>query len=147
MSVPLASVPVPCRTLALTTASAEPFVSKYTQWHPQAGGPAAGDFWRGKIVLDATNDLQTYPPLQSGGEKLQSALPTSFVVKCFNSTGVENMRDPGRFHARALNVIAGDDLNSKRTAMQLSEDVGFDTVDLGGTGMQEIECNCISHKA
>lgn len=54
----------------------------------------------GKVVIDTTNPLSTWPKLEvlwngaSAGELLQSALPSSHVFKAFNTIGSEHMATP-----------------------------------------------------
>jgi predicted dinucleotide-binding enzyme len=66
----------------------------------------------------------------------------AFVIKSFNSTGFENMAQPilrdEHGSARCTNFVAGSDRNAKRTVMGLSDELGFDTVDLGGISVQAI---------
>jgi predicted dinucleotide-binding enzyme len=96
----------------------------------------------GKIVIDAGN---YYPPrdghvaeLDDGtttsSEMLAAHLPTSKVVKAFNSIIasqiVEDATPPSAPHRRAL-PIAGDDAAAKRAASQFIGEIGFDVVDAG----------------
>ncbi len=101
----------------------------------QAAIEAAGDL-NGKIVIDCTNPIA--PGLQlalgattSGGEQIAAWARGARVVKAFNSTGWENMADP-LYHGRpTLMLICGDDADAKNTVSQLSQSLGFDTVDVG----------------
>ncbi|KAL4430937.1 hypothetical protein ABPG75_006193 [Micractinium tetrahymenae] len=59
-----------------------------------------GPFAAGKVVVDATNPLDSelnelvWERGRSSAEVLQEALPESFVFKAFNSVGVEHMAAP-----------------------------------------------------
>ena len=46
----------------------------------------------GKIVIDATNDMQSFPP--SSVHLIKAAAPDAHVFRAFNSIGWENMADP-----------------------------------------------------
>jgi 8-hydroxy-5-deazaflavin:NADPH oxidoreductase len=96
----------------------------------------------GKIVIDTNN----YYPERDGhipeldnestttSELLQAHLPTSKVVKGFNHIYASQLTTdgtpPGTPNRRAL-VIAGDDIDAKKTVADLLNQFGFDTVDAG----------------
>ncbi len=96
----------------------------------------------GKVVIDTGN---YYAPrdghvaeLDDGtttsSEMLASRLPTSNVVKAFNTIMaaqiVEHATPAGTPHRRAL-PIAGDDADAKRLVTGLIDELGFDVVDAG----------------
>ena len=96
----------------------------------------------GKVVIDTGN---YYAPrdghvaeLDDGtttsSEMLASRLPTSNVVKAFNTIMaaqiVEHATPAGTPHRRAL-PIAGDDSAAKRLVTGLIDELGFDVVDAG----------------
>jgi 8-hydroxy-5-deazaflavin:NADPH oxidoreductase len=96
----------------------------------------------GKVVIDTGN---YYAPrdghvaeLDDGtttsSEMLASRLPTSNVVKAFNTIMaaqiVEHATPAGTPHRRAL-PIAGDDAAAKRLVTGLIDELGFDVVDAG----------------
>lgn len=95
-----------------------------------------GDALRGKIVVDVTNALTADMKLAlgystSGAEELQKMLPTSRVVKCFNTVFAEHM-DKGRVASQQLTVFAaGNDDDARRTVLRLAKEIGFDAVDGG----------------
>jgi len=66
---------------------------------------------------------------------LQARLPDSHVVRAFShiSSGEVTTagRPPGTPHRRAL-AIAGDDAAAKEQVAKIYDEVGFDTLDLGG---------------
>lgn len=108
-----------------------------TTWNgTQAAIESAGNL-AGKIVVDCTNPLK--PDLSglsigldtSGAEQVAQWAQGARVVKCFNSTGAENMTNP-RFGAdRAVMFLAGDDEAAKATVSELGEALGFEMVDAG----------------
>ncbi len=90
----------------------------------------------GKIVVDATNPLGMTPNglaltigfETSGGEKLQEIIPQSKVVKCFNTTGFENMLNPV-YHGKGIDMFtAGNSEKGIAMATQLSKEIGFGNV-------------------
>ena len=107
-----------------------------TPWSgTEAALSAAGDF-AGKPLIDATNPLTPTYALalghtSSGGEQVQAWAPTARVVKMFNSTGWENMAEPGYPAGRAAMVYCGDDSEAKKIAAGLAGDLGFEPLDLG----------------
>ena len=92
--------------------------------------------WDGKIIVDATNPIAPGFKLAvghttSGAEQIAGWAPGARVVKAFNTTGWENMADPGYEGAAATMFICGDDPAAKSTVSQLAQDLGFDVVDAG----------------
>lgn len=92
----------------------------------------------GVPVLDATNPLGPDlglvlgPQGESGGERVQALAPGARVVKVFNTTGYENMRDPASYPGGAVTMCyAGDDAGAKAVAHRLAADLGFTPVDAG----------------
>jgi len=91
------------------------------------------------VIIDATNAIM---PLNNG-------YPTAFhflaehtnarLVKCFNSTGFENMADPV-YDRQAIDMfMAGDNTEAKQVARQLAIDCGFgDCIDFGKADKVEL---------
>jgi predicted dinucleotide-binding enzyme len=79
----------------------------------------------GKTVIDATNAVGKKPdPFPTAFHALQQ-LTSARVVKCFNTTGFENMQNP-QYGDTALDMyMAGDDDTAKAVARQLAIDAGF----------------------
>ncbi len=87
-----------------------------------------------KIIIDAMNSVRIRPePYAHTFEALQAVTRSAHVVKCFNSTGFENMRDP---HYGAVDIdmfMAGSTERGKQVARQLALDAGFAACyDFGG---------------
>lgn len=82
---------------------------------------------QGKIVIDAMNSVSSAPEgFNSTFDALVHHLPGARVVKCFNSTGFENMAQPRWGDNQAADMfMAGDDVDAKATARQLALDLGF----------------------
>lgn len=103
-------------------------------------GGAVGDVARAlgplgnRVVIDATNIVGGQGgPDGRGTAALRECTGSPHVVKAFNTTGVENMRDP-RYGAVALDMfMAGDSTHGKAVAAELSRDLGFaECYDMGG---------------
>lgn len=93
--------------------------------------PAFGDV-RGKVIIDATNAVRTRPDNYPTAYHAFAALTGAEVVKCFNTTGYENMLDPVYGGQRIEVFMAGDSDTAKQTARQLALDAGFgDCLDFG----------------
>lgn len=87
----------------------------------------------GKIIIDATNAVMKGPDPYETGYHAFEDLTKATVVKSFNSTGFENMKDPvyGDHHLDMF--MAGDDENAKEVVRQLALDIGFENCyDFGG---------------
>lgn len=79
----------------------------------------------GKVLIDATNSVRTRPENYPTAYHAFAALSGAEVVKCFNTTGFENMADP-HYPAGAIDMfMAGDSAIAKQTAKQLALDAGF----------------------
>lgn len=96
----------------------------------------AGDSLAGKTVVDVTNALDEKMNLAlgfstSGAEELQKKAPRARVVKAFNTVFARHM-DSGRLGDKPLAAfVAGDDVEAKRTVLDLARSIGFDAVDAG----------------
>jgi hypothetical protein len=93
----------------------------------------------GKIVLDCTNPLTMGPQglalaighSDSGGERTAALAPSASVFKVLNTTGDNNLGDPGRYPLKPVMLIAGDDGEKKPMVAKLVADLGFEPVDAG----------------
>ena len=94
----------------------------------------------GKILIDCTNPVPLGANLMSGltvghttsaGEQVASWAKGAKVVKAFNTTGAGNMAEPRFGGDRAAMFVAGDDAEAKRVVIQLSDQLGFETIDAG----------------
>ena len=89
----------------------------------------------GKIIIDTMNSVRAKPEgYNNTFEALIDLTEGAEVVKCFNSTGFENMINPvypGDVHLDMF--MAGDSKEAKETVRRLAKDVGFaDCYDFGG---------------
>lgn len=87
-----------------------------------------------KVIIDAMNSISSKPAgFNNTFEALQSLTNCKNVVKCFNSTGFENMADPIYGNISIDMFMAGSSLKAKQIASQLSKDAGFaECYDFGG---------------
>ena len=67
----------------------------------------------------------------SGAEQIAALVPGAHVVKAFNQTGYANMAQPAYGNQRSLMFVCGDDAASRAKVCELSEAVGFETIDAG----------------
>lgn len=92
----------------------------------------------GKILIDCNNfeipeGFEFSPIVQSLAEKLASEVPNARVVKAFNTTAQEVFElapSPLKDHQVSVFVCA-DDIEARKTVMQLANDIGFASVDCG----------------
>jgi predicted dinucleotide-binding enzyme len=96
-----------------------------------------GDGLSGKVVVDITNPVnETFdglvtPPDSSAAQELAGSVAGARVVKAFNTTFANTLRE-GSVAGEPLDVlIAGDDEDAKATVAQLVEDGGMRPVDVG----------------
>lgn len=81
----------------------------------------------GKILIDATNAVRQKPEPYDTVYHALADKTKGKAVKCFNSTGFENMQNP-MYHGEKIDMfMAGDDAEAKETARQLALDAGFGT--------------------
>lgn len=80
-----------------------------------------------KVLIDATNAVRQKPaPFDTVYHALAEKTEGE-VVKCFNSTGFENMLNPV-YQGEGIDMfMAGDSTIAKQTAHQLALDAGFGT--------------------
>ncbi len=89
---------------------------------------------KNKIIIDATNSLFQKPePYAHGVEAFKALTQCQDVVKCFNSTGFENMANPKYGDTGIDMFVAGSSVRGKQAAAQLARDLGFaECHDFGG---------------
>lgn len=89
---------------------------------------------KNKIIIDATNAVFQKPaPYAHGVEAFKALTQCQDVVKCFNSTGFENMANPKYGDTGIDMFVAGDSAKGKQVAAQLARDLGFaECHDFGG---------------
>lgn len=91
----------------------------------------------GVIVVDCTNPIAdglaglSVGTTTSGAEAIAARVPTARVVKAFNTTGAENLRDPAYPGGATVLPICGDDPDAKQVVTELAHAMGFDVVDAG----------------
>lgn len=89
----------------------------------------------GKVIIDTMNTVRGMGPegFSNTTDAILAHTATRDVVKCFNSTGFENMLDPHYGNEAADMFVAGDSAKGKAVAIQLAKDAGFgECYDLGG---------------
>jgi predicted dinucleotide-binding enzyme len=111
-----------------------------TPWDGAKNAVESAGNLAGKILVDCINPVPLGANLMEGltlghstsaGEEVAKLAKGAKVVKAFNTTGAGNMANP-RFGAdKAVMFVAGDDAAAKRTVMQLSDELGFETIDAG----------------
>jgi predicted dinucleotide-binding enzyme len=81
----------------------------------------------GKIIIDAMNIVMSRGPqgFTNTSDALLAHTQTRDVVKCFNTTGFNNMLNPVYNNLTIDAFVAGDSTKGKEVAIQLSEDAGF----------------------
>ncbi len=79
-----------------------------------------------KIIIDATNAVRTTPENYPTVYHYLCDQTKASVVKCFNTTGFENMLNP-IYDGKGIDMfMAGDDEKAKTVAKQLAIDCGFE---------------------
>ena len=94
-----------------------------------------------KVIIDAMNIIMGRGPegYKNTAQAVLDNTNSNNVVKCFNTTGFNNMENPnyGEFAIDAF--VAGDNENGKQVASQLAIDAGFDKCyDIGGNDKFEL---------
>jgi hypothetical protein len=112
-----------------------------TPWEgARAALQSAGNL-AGKVLIDAVNPVEMSQAFlekglllghtTSAGEQIAQWAGGAKVVKAFNTIGSVHMTDPNFGGQNATMFICGDDADAKKTVKQLSDDLGFETVDAG----------------
>jgi 8-hydroxy-5-deazaflavin:NADPH oxidoreductase len=89
----------------------------------------------GKIIIDAMNIVMGKGPLgyTNTTDAILENTSTKDVVKCFNTTGYNNMLEPAYGNQMLDLFVAGNSSQGKKTAIQLAKDAGFaECYDIGG---------------
>jgi predicted dinucleotide-binding enzyme len=100
----------------------------------QSIAEALGDV-SNKVIIDAMNSVRVKPePYSNTTEALMQLTNCKDIVKCFNTTGAENMADPV-YQGKGIDMFyAGDSDKAKQVATQLAKDLGFESVyNFGGS--------------
>jgi len=94
-----------------------------------------------KIIIDAANIVMGRGPegFANVSDAILANTQTKDVVKCFNTTGANNMADT-IYNGTALDMfVAGDSVKGKQVAQQLALDAGFENCyDVGGNDKFEL---------
>lgn len=94
-----------------------------------------------KIIIDAMNIVMGRGP--QGYKHTTDAIientQTKDVVKCFNTTGFNNMQNPNYGNIPLDLFVAGDSEKGKQAAIQLAKDAGFaECYNIGGNDKFEL---------
>lgn len=95
---------------------------------------------KNRVVIDATNSVFKKPePYKTAFEGIKAVTGCEDVVKCFNSTGFENMKDPV-YNGTGIDMfVAGNSKKAKEIASSLSKEIGFaECYDFGGDDKVEL---------
>ena len=81
----------------------------------------------GKIIIDTMNIVMGRGPqgFQNTSDAILQNTASKNVVKCFNTTGFNNMLDPKYDNFTLDLFVAGDSEKGKNAAIQLAKDAGF----------------------
>jgi len=81
----------------------------------------------GKIIIDAMNIVMGRGPVgySNTAQAILDHTATRDVVKCFNTTGFNNMQNPTYGDSAIDLFVAGDSEKGKSAAIQLALDAGF----------------------
>jgi predicted dinucleotide-binding enzyme len=89
----------------------------------------------GKVIIDAANIINGRGPrgFDSVTEAIIAYTATDDVVKCFNTTGYNNMKETAYGDQTLDMFVAGDSPHGKLVAIELAHDAGFGACyDIGG---------------
>lgn len=95
----------------------------------------------GKIIIDTMNIVMGRGPVgfNNTTDAILAHTQTRDVVKCFNTTGFNNIINPVYNNVAIDAFVAGDSLKGKEIAMQLSKDAGFaECYSVGGNDRFEL---------
>ncbi len=79
-----------------------------------------------KVVIDAMNSIMNKKtPFETTTHAIEDLSNCRNVVKCFNTTGANNMARPGYGRQSIDMFMAGGDSYAKEVARRLAQDIGF----------------------
>ena len=111
--------------------------------------------FKDKVVIDATNPLDSQPPVNgvlkfftdmnsSLMERIQQLIPEAKLVKAFNSVGNALMYKPKLIDGTPTMFICGNDEQAKITVTDILTSFGWETEDMGkAESARAIEPLCI----
>lgn len=88
-----------------------------------------------KVIIDSMNIVMGKGPqgFNTSTDAILAHTATRDVVKCFNTTGYNNMLNPLYGDTAIDMFVAGDSVKGKAIAIQLAKDAGFgECLDVGG---------------
>jgi predicted dinucleotide-binding enzyme len=94
-----------------------------------------------KIIIDAMNIVMGRGPqgFKNTTDAILANTQTQDVVKCFNTTGFNNMQNPNYGNIALDLFVAGDSEKGKQAAIQLAKDAGFaECYNIGGNDKFEL---------
>lgn len=95
----------------------------------------------GKVIIDSMNIVMGRGPVgfKTTAEAILANTQTRDVVKCFNTTGFNNMQNPTYGNMAIDLFVAGDSEKGKKIAIQLAKDAGFgECYSIGGNDKFEL---------
>ncbi|WP_228378840.1 NADPH-dependent F420 reductase [Chryseobacterium hispalense] len=93
----------------------------------------------GKVIIDATNVIMKSPEPYKTVYHALAEKTNAEIVKCFNTTGFENMLNPVYNNQGIDMFMAGDSEKAKNIAKQLALDCGFGScIDFGKSDKVEL---------
>lgn len=93
----------------------------------------------GKVIIDATNSVRQCPDPYKTVYHCLADKTDAEVVKCFNTTGFENMLNPNYNGEKIDMFMAGDSDQAKAVAKRLALDAGFEScIDFGKADKVEL---------
>ena len=96
---------------------------------------------KGKVIIDTMNVVMGRGPLgfSNTSDAILANTSSKEVVKCFNSTGFNNMHNSDYGNQSLDMFTCGDSVRGKSIAIQLSRDAGFaECYDVGGNDKFEL---------
>lgn len=95
----------------------------------------------GKLIIDAMNIVMGRGPagFNSTADAILANTESRELIKCFNTTGFNNMQNTVYGHETLDMFMAGDSVVAKQTVRQLALDAGFAACyDVGGNDMFQL---------
>jgi predicted dinucleotide-binding enzyme len=108
-----------------------------TPWPATQQAIASAGNLAGKVLVDCTNPLKpdlsglTIGHETSAAEQVAQWAKGARVVKCFNTTGADNMAYPKYGNDSLVMFLAGNDASAKAAVGQLGKELGFEMIDAG----------------